>query len=113
MASESRGLQHVNPKAGTFVLCALLIATIGVFLGGRSQGWFEKTLTVRTVPVTLPPDSTLGLAGGAEVQILGSTVGSVTAVRVYEEKNAAGQAELRLQMAMTVRGPLMDLVRAD
>jgi phospholipid/cholesterol/gamma-HCH transport system substrate-binding protein len=111
--SEARGLRNVRPKAGTFVLVALLVAMTGLFLGGRAQGWFEEKLDVQTWPVAFPVDSTLGLQEGAEVQILGNVVGSVTAVMLDEQSAPAAKSEVPLYFTMRVRGPLMKLVRRD
>ena len=110
--SEARGLGNVKPKAGSFVLAALLVALSGVFLGGRAQGWFEEKLDVRTTSVRLPADSTLGLQEGAEVQILGNTVGAVTEVKLDETK-ASKSADVPVYFTMRIRGPLARLVRED
>lgn len=109
---ESRGLQNIRPKAGTFVLTALLVATIGVFLGGRAQGWFEKNSTFHA-SVVVPADTTLGLQPGAEVEILGNTVGSVTAVGFSDGAAATPAGQVRLSFSFVVRGPMLGLVRSD
>lgn len=111
--AEARGLRDVKPKAGTFVLAALLVATTGVFFAGRARGWFEPTLRVRSAPVPLPADSTLGLQSGAEVQLLGNTVGTVDIVDILEDPAAPGGGGLRLQFVIQVRGPQLHLVRRD
>ena len=107
--SEARGLGNIKPKAGSFVLLAILVAITGVFLAGRAQGWFEPRILVTTASVYLPPDSTLGLEPGAEVQILGSTVGSVTATQL-DSVDAAG---VKMHFTLSVRGKLINLVRKD
>jgi phospholipid/cholesterol/gamma-HCH transport system substrate-binding protein len=121
---EARGLRDVRPAVGTFVLTAALVAVAGVVLAGRAQGWFEPTLTVRTVPVPFPADSTLGLQDGAEVQILGNTAGTVTNVAIELDPAAAaasrpaaaaggGRRRLRLRVTLRLRGPHLHLVRQD
>jgi phospholipid/cholesterol/gamma-HCH transport system substrate-binding protein len=112
MAAESRGLQHVRPKAGTFVLSALLVATIGIFLGGRAQGWFEPSAIYRA-SVVVPADTTLGLEPGAEVVILGNTVGAITRLAYSEGASGPAADQVKLTFEFVVRGPMLKLVRAD
>jgi phospholipid/cholesterol/gamma-HCH transport system substrate-binding protein len=107
--AEARGLGNVKPKVGTFVLATVLVALAGVFLAGRAQGWFEKKLEVATDAVTFPADSDVGMEEGAEVQILGGTVGSVTGVTLDE----SALPDIRVKFKLRVRGPLMKLVRKD
>lgn len=111
--SEARGLRNVRPRVGTFVLAALLVSITGVFLSGRAQGWFEEKLDVRTTSVSLPADTTLGLQEGAEVQILGNIVGTVTEIKLEDEKASGSSSEVPVHFTMRVRGPLLKLVRSD
>lgn len=111
--SEARGLRNVRPRVGTFVLAVLLVAITGVFLSGRAQGWFEEKLDVLTTSVSLPADTTLGLQEGAEVQILGNTVGTVTEIKLEDEKASGTSSKVPVHFTMRVRGPLLKLVRTD
>jgi ABC-type transporter Mla subunit MlaD len=110
--TEARGLGHVKPKAGSFVLGAALIAMTGLFLAGRAQGWFAEKLRITTEPMIVPRDSSLGLESGAEVQILGTTVGSIEEVKLDDDGSAAA-SEVKLHFTMRVRGPLIKLVGKD
>ncbi len=108
MADQNR-FRYVTPQVGTFLLITLLLGGVGVFLAGRVQGWFEEQLHLETLLAELPPDSTLGLSVGAEVQIFGNIVGSVQQVSFQE--NDVGY---NLQVKMVVRGKeFIDLVRDD
>ena len=107
--AEARGLGNVKPRAGTFVLTILLVAMIGVFLAGRAQGWFERKLLITTEALYLPLNSSLGLEPGAEVQILGSTVGTVTDV-IADGVEASG---VKVHFTLSVRGKMIGLVRKD
>jgi len=75
---------------------------MAVVLGPGTQRWFAPS---RTLAIQLPPEGSLGLRNGADVQILGSIVGSVEDITVTD----AGT----MQAQVTVRGNFIRFVRAD
>src|SRR2546421_122514 len=72
--SKSFRFRHVHESAGVFVLATVAAAIAGVAITGHSQHWFQPT---RTLTIILPEEGSLGLRPGAEVFILGVSVGSV------------------------------------
>ncbi len=87
---------------GLFILLALAIAIAALFFGPQTQRWFTPT---RTVVIHLPPEGSLGLRRGGDVQILGSVVGSVEDIFVTE----AGEMEARV----AIQGDFIRFVRSD
>lgn len=96
-------LRYVNEVVGAFVLLALGLLVVGVYVAGRAQGWFEPRLALHTVF----PDQAgaLGLQEGAEVRILGTLAGRVTAL----EPNEDG----RMTAVYVIRGRFSELVRTN
>lgn len=94
--------RYVNEIVGTFVLLVVIALVAGIILAGRAQDWFEKVHEIR---LDLPVEGSLGLQKGAEVQILGTTVGRIERIRVREDGSMSG--------TMTVKGDFIRFVRAD
>lgn len=94
--------RYVNEIVGTFVLLVMLALVAGIILAGRAQDWFEK---VHEIQLILPVEGSLGLQKGAEVQILGTSVGRVERIRVRDDGSMSG--------LMTVKGDFIRFVRAD
>lgn len=95
-------VRRANEIVGLFILLAFAIAVAAVFLGPRTQQWFTPA---RTLTVHLPPEGSLGLRQGSDVQILGSVVGSVEDIVVTQ----AGEMIARV----SVRGNFIRFVRSD
>jgi phospholipid/cholesterol/gamma-HCH transport system substrate-binding protein len=93
---------RANEIVGLFVLLAIAIAVTAVVLGPGTQRWFAPS---RTLAIQLPPEGSLGLRNGADVQILGSIVGSVEDITVTDSGT--------MQAQVTVRGNFIRFVRAD
>ncbi len=94
--------RYVNELAGTFVLVAVAALLAGIILAGRAQGWFEPVHTVR---LQFPAEGSLGLQPGAEVQILGTTVGQLRRIDVEDDGLMAGE--------LVIKGDFFQFVRAD
>ena len=77
-------VRRANEIVGLFVLLALAIAVAAVLLGPRTQRWFTPS---QTLAIHLPPEGSLGLRKGGDVQILGSVVGSVEDIIVTDAGN--------------------------
>ena len=95
-------VRRVNEIVGLFVLIGVAIAMAAVFLGPHTRGWFMPT---RTLAIQLPPEGSLGLRQGSDVQILGSVVGSVGDIVVTN----AGEMIAKV----SVRGNFIRFVRED
>ena len=95
-------VRRVDAIVGAFVLLALAIVVAMVLLGPYRQRWFMPT---QTLDVRLPPEGSLGLRRGSDVQILGSVVGSVDDIVVTD----GGEMTARV----SVRGNFIRFVRQD
>jgi len=95
-------VRRVNEIVGLFILLAAAISIAAFLLGPRTQGWFIPT---RTLAIQLPPEGSLGLRRGSDVQILGSVVGSVDDIVVTQ----AGAMIAKV----SVRGNFIRFVRED
>jgi phospholipid/cholesterol/gamma-HCH transport system substrate-binding protein len=91
--------RYASELAGAFVLIALLLVIGGIALAGRARGWFTQTdqLTLR-----LPEQGSMGLKPGADVVILGSTVGSVRNISITPEGQMLATITVRSDFARFV-----------
>jgi phospholipid/cholesterol/gamma-HCH transport system substrate-binding protein len=94
--------RYVNEIAGGFVLLVAALLVAGVLLAGHAQRWFTPT---HRLALTFPAEGSLGLQKGAEVQVLGTQVGSVEEITVAEDGNMAAR--------VTIRGDFFRFVRSD
>ena len=94
--------RYVNEIVGAFVLVVVAALVVGIILAGRAQDWFEPVHVLR---LNFPEEGSLGLQKGAEVQILGTTVGRVTGIRVRDDGRMRGR--------LTVKGDFIRFVRLD
>lgn len=94
--------RYVNEIVGAFVLVVVLALVVGVILAGRAQDWFEPVHEIR---LDFPDEGSLGLQKGAEVVILGTTVGRVEKIRVETDGGMSGR--------ITVKGDFIRFVRGD
>ena len=94
--------RYVNEIVGAFVLVVVAALVVGIILAGRAQDWFEPVHVLR---LSFPEEGSLGLQKGAEVQILGTTVGRVTGIRVRDDGRMRGR--------LTVKGDFIRFVRLD
>ena len=94
--------RYVNEIVGAFVLLVIAALVTGIILAGRAQEWFEQVHTIR---IDFPEEGSLGLQRGAEVQILGTTVGRVGRIRVKDNGS--------MSTTLTIREAFIRFVRAD
>jgi phospholipid/cholesterol/gamma-HCH transport system substrate-binding protein len=94
--------RYVNEIAGAFVLLTVALLVAAILLAGHAQEWFTP---VRRIHVDFPLEGSLGIQKGAEVQILGYTVGKVERVTVEEDGRMTG--------FITVKGDFIRFVRID
>lgn len=74
--AKSFKFRYVNEITGAFVLLVVALLVGAVVLMGLSQRWFTKMQTI-TLELNEEGEGAMGLKPGAEVLILGASVGSV------------------------------------
>ncbi len=94
--------RYVNEIVGGFVLLVVAALITGIILAGKAQEWFTPVYELR---LSFPEEGSLGVQKGAEVQILGTTVGAVTGIRVRDDGRMRGR--------LTVKGDFIRFVRLD
>ena len=90
--------RHVNEITGAFVLGVLALLLVGVVGTGFSQRWFTRA----TEFTLLLPTGAQGLRPGAEVQMLGTVVGSVQDIWV-------DKTERRMKARVSVRSDFAEM----
>lgn len=84
--------RYVNELVGSFVLLVIVLLVAGIILAGHYQDWFTPRHTVR---ITFPPEGSLGLRRGSEVEILQNLVGTVKKIEVDDDSDAmTGEIEV-------------------
>ena len=94
--------RYVNELTGAFVIAIVTLLVVGVLLAGRAQHWFE---TVYELRIDFPQEGTFGLQKGAEIDILGTVVGTVDRIEVLEND--------RLQAVLNIRGDFIRFIHTD
>ena len=94
--------RYVNEIVGTFVLVVVLLLAIGIILAGRAQEWFVPKYHIG---LDFPPEGSLGLKKGSEIEILGTTVGKIEGITVNDDGSMRGE--------MLVKGDFIRFIRAD
>jgi phospholipid/cholesterol/gamma-HCH transport system substrate-binding protein len=95
--------RHVNEITGAFVLGVAALLVLGVAGTGYTQRWFTRT----TEFTMLLPTGAQGLRPGAEVQMLGTVVGSVQDIWV-------DKVERRMKARVSVRSDFAEMfVKTD
>lgn len=100
-ASPHTRLRYVHELAGAFVLVTLLALFFIFGLAGRAQQWLAPVERLR---VLLPREGSFGLREGADVQLLGTVVGSVDRLTISMDEIAA---------VIVLRREFVDFVRKD
>ncbi|MEZ5583990.1 MAG: MlaD family protein [Candidatus Competibacteraceae bacterium] len=113
MAAAKNPFRHVDLKVGAFLAVTIVLVGVGLFLLSRAHNWFVETLLLEATLFDLPPDSTLGLSPGADVQIFGNTAGTVTEVSFKADETKPDSISYQLHIRMQVRGEFIALVRSD
>ena len=94
--------RYVNQIAGIFVLLALLFSGVGIYMAGRAQHWFERTITINLL---LPEAGCYGLKPGAVVMVMGTEAGEVAAIHI--------RADDRMTASMAVRQGFTRFIGTD
>ena len=92
--------RNVNEMNGLLVLCVLALVLAGVIFSGHSQRWFARKYTF---DVLLPEKGALGLRPGADVFILGVSVGLVDDISVGDDLRMRARVKIRRDFARFVR----------
>jgi phospholipid/cholesterol/gamma-HCH transport system substrate-binding protein len=92
--------RHVNEMNGILVLGVLALVLAGVVFSGHSQRWFSRKYTF---DVLLPQEGALGLRGGADVFLLGVSVGLVDDISVGDDGRMRARVKIRRDFARFVR----------
>ncbi len=85
--------RYVNTLAGAFVLLCALLLVAGVFVAGRTQGWFEAR--IRLIAEFTTEDGAYGLQEGAEIRIMDALAGRVKVIEPSEEGILQAELEIR------------------
>lgn len=94
--------RYVNEIVGSFVLLIVALVLVGIFLAGRAQQWF---VPVHRFTLAFPPEGSFGLKNGAEVIILGTTVGIIDRITVNEVGLMSGR--------ISIKGDFIRFIRKD
>ena len=100
MAGTSTLHRYASEIVGTFVLVALIIFILALFVGGRVDQWLNPGLDIRVV---MPPQGLFGLSRGAKVQILGSDAGEVRDIVIQPDESIYVNAHVVADMSDFVR----------
>jgi phospholipid/cholesterol/gamma-HCH transport system substrate-binding protein len=92
--------RYVNHIAGAFAALIFLVLIAGFVLAAHAQKWFQQ---VSTLKLDLPPDGSHGLKSGADIQMLGTNVGSIDDVRIDANGKMTADAHVRMDFAKFIR----------
>jgi phospholipid/cholesterol/gamma-HCH transport system substrate-binding protein len=92
--------RYVNHIAGAFAALIFAVLIAGFVLAAHAQKWFEP---VETITFKLPHEGTYGIKGGAEIHMLGTTVGAVDKVTIDANGNMAANAHINPDFAKFIR----------
>lgn len=95
-------LRHVRQGVGLLALLAVALLTAAIVLAPQAGRMF---LPSERLSIRLPAEGSLGLRNGADVQVMGTIVGSVDEIRV----NDVGDMEADV----TIRGNFGRFIRSD
>lgn len=70
--------RFVNEIVGAFVLCAIVLLILGIFLAGRAQGFFESKFKLHIEFAT--EEGSFGLQKGSDVRIRDAVAGTVSSI---------------------------------
>jgi phospholipid/cholesterol/gamma-HCH transport system substrate-binding protein len=89
-----RFLRNSDEWVGLLVLLSIGLFLAAVLHAGLLSDWFHRTATLR---VMLPETGSQGLSSGADVQVLGTRVGTIRRVVVDPNQRMYAEAELEEQ----------------
>jgi len=92
MSAGARGFRYANEAVGVLVLLSLGLFLAAALQSARVQEWLDPGVLLRVV---LPETGLLGLAVGADVEIVGTRAGQVS--RIVIDPDQQFYAEVRLE----------------
>jgi len=93
--------RYAGELAGGLVMLTLVLAVGGIVLTGRTQGWFERRFTLRTMFET--PKGSFGLREGNEVIIMNAVAGRVGKIVPTEQGHLSCSFILKERFRQFVR----------
>jgi phospholipid/cholesterol/gamma-HCH transport system substrate-binding protein len=100
-------LRNTDEWVGLLVLASIALFIAAALHAGLLSDWFRPTVELRVI---LPESGSLGLAAGADVQLLGTRVGTVRRVVVDPDRMYA-EAQLDAQATAFIRRDSSAVVR--
>ena len=88
--------RYINQVTGAFVLLALLISGVGIYMVGQVQHWFERTVAIGLL---LPEEGCYGLKPGAVVMVMGTEAGEVTDIEITPDDRMTARMAVRQDFA--------------
>ncbi|MPY73880.1 MAG: MCE family protein [Alphaproteobacteria bacterium] len=101
-------LRHANEWVGLAVLAAVVLFLGIILQAGVLRDWFR---TVHTLRIMLPESGVAGLSSGAEVEVLGTRVGTIRRVVIDPHQKMYAEAELEDQALAFVRRDSKAVIR--
>lgn len=101
-------LRHANEWVGLAVLAAVVLFLGIILQAGVLRDWFR---TVHTLRIMLPESGVAGLSSGAEVEVLGTRVGTIRRVVIDPHQKMYAEAELEDQAIAFVRRDSKAVIR--
>lgn len=92
--------RQVNELTGVLVLAVLVLVVLGVMVSAHSQRWFTRKYAF---DVRLPEQGALGLRPGADVIVLGVSVGVVGDISVADDGRMKAHVKIRRDFARFLR----------
>ncbi len=109
MSTKPFKFRYASELAGAFVLSALLLVVGGIAVAGKARGWFTRT---EVLTLQLPEQGSMGLKPGADVVILGTTVGSVRDISINPDGQMLATVSVQADFAKFVRSDSKARVRS-
>ncbi len=100
MMEKRYQFRQVNELTGLLVLAVLALVVVGLIFSANSQRWFAHKYAFN---VLLPEEGALGLRPGAEVVVLGVSVGLVNDINVGENGRMTARVKIRRDFERFVR----------
>ncbi|HEY7578086.1 MAG TPA: MlaD family protein [Acetobacteraceae bacterium] len=95
-----RFLRNTDEWVGLLVLVAVGLFIAAVLHAGLLSDWFQPTARLRII---LPETGSQGLSSGADIQVLGTKVGTIRRVVVDPNQRFYAEAELEQQATAFIR----------
>lgn len=105
-----RFLRHTDEWVGLLVLVSIGLFVAAVLHAGLLSDWFRPTAHLRII---LPESGSQGLSAGADIQVLGTKVGTIRRVVVDPARRLYAEAELDEQATGFIRRDSKAMIRKE